>query len=83
MIHRRFGHMIHRQFDGGRLIVASHNPGKVSEIKDLLAPFAVAVSSAGDLNLTAPEEAGTTFAANAELKAQGCRGRVRRDFLGR
>ena len=62
--------MIHRRFDGGRLIVASHNPGKVREIKDLLAPFTVAVSSAGDLNLTAPEETGTTFAVNAELKAR-------------
>ncbi|RJF89698.1 RdgB/HAM1 family non-canonical purine NTP pyrophosphatase [Oleomonas cavernae] len=54
----------------GRLIVASHNAGKVREIGDLLAPFAVAPVSAGALGLPEPEETGTTFAANAELKAR-------------
>ena len=58
-----------RHFASGKLVVASHNPGKVREIRELLAPFAVDVVSAGDLNLPEPEETGTTFIANAELKA--------------
>lgn len=58
-----------RRFEGGRLVVASHNAGKVREIRDLLAPFGADVVSAGELNLPEPEETGTTFAANAELKA--------------
>ncbi|MBT8003825.1 MAG: non-canonical purine NTP pyrophosphatase, partial [Rhodospirillales bacterium] len=61
--------MSHRHFDGGRLIVASHNPGKVREIKELLTPFQADVISAGDLDLPEPEETGLTFTANAELKA--------------
>ncbi len=59
-----------RHFEGGRLVLASHNPGKVREIRDLLAPFAADVVSAGDLGLPEPEETGTTFAENAELKAR-------------
>lgn len=58
-----------RTFEGGRLVVASHNAGKVREIADLLAPFDVEVVSAADLNLPEPEETGATFAENAELKA--------------
>lgn len=61
--------MTHRKFEGGRLIVASHNPGKVREINELLTPFNASVVSAGDLNLPEPEETGTKFTANAELKA--------------
>lgn len=61
--------MSHRHFKGGRLIVASHNAGKVYEISSLLAPFSTEIISAGDLGLTEPEETGTTFIANAELKA--------------
>lgn len=61
--------MTSRHFAGGALVVASHNAGKVREIRELLAPFAVDVVSAGDLNLPEPEETGTTFIANAELKA--------------
>jgi XTP/dITP diphosphohydrolase len=53
----------------GRLVIASHNPGKVREIGDLVAPFGLSVVSAGELGLPEPEETGTTFAANAELKA--------------
>lgn len=53
----------------GRLVIASHNAGKVREIADLLAPFGIDAVSAGDLGLPEPEETGTTFAANAELKA--------------
>jgi XTP/dITP diphosphohydrolase len=54
---------------GTRLVVASHNPGKVVEIRDLVAGHAIAVVSAADLGLAEPEETGATFAANAELKA--------------
>ena len=61
--------MSHRHFEGGRLIVASHNPGKVREINELLAPFKADVVSAGDLDLPEPEETGLTFVANAKLKA--------------
>ena len=51
------------------LIIASHNQGKVREIADLLVPFKLKVVSAGALNLPEPEETGTTYIANAELKA--------------
>ncbi len=55
---------------GDRLVVASHNPGKVREIRDLLAPYGVEGVSAVELNLPEPEETGKTFIANAELKAR-------------
>ena len=58
-----------RTFGGGKLVVASHNPGKVGEIQDLLAAYNVDVISAGELNLPEPEETGDTFIANAKLKA--------------
>ncbi|OHC80930.1 MAG: non-canonical purine NTP pyrophosphatase, RdgB/HAM1 family [Rhodospirillales bacterium RIFCSPLOWO2_01_FULL_65_14] len=59
-----------REFTGDRLVLASHNPGKVKEIAELLRPFGVAVRSAADLKLPEPEETGESFAANAELKAR-------------
>lgn len=58
-----------RKFEGGKLVVASHNPGKVREIADLLAPFGIETVSAGDLGLPEPDETGETFRENAELKA--------------
>ena len=58
-----------RLFDGAKLVVASHNLGKVREINDLLIPYGCETISAGELNLPEPEETGTTFVANAELKA--------------
>jgi XTP/dITP diphosphohydrolase len=54
---------------GGTLIVASHNQGKVKEIRHLLAPFGITVQSAGDLDLPEPEETEDSFAGNAKLKA--------------
>jgi XTP/dITP diphosphohydrolase len=54
---------------GTRLVVASHNPGKVREILDLVAPHGLSVVSAGELGLPEPEETGATFAGNARLKA--------------
>ena len=53
----------------GKLLVASHNRGKLREIDDLVAPFGIETVSAVDLNLNEPEETGTTFEANALLKA--------------
>jgi XTP/dITP diphosphohydrolase len=58
-----------RRFAGGDLVIASHNPGKVREIDELLRPFKATAVSAGTLGLPEPEETGTTFEANAELKA--------------
>tara|TARA_B100000676_G_C18080897_1_gene851092 strand:+ start:3294 stop:3890 length:597 start_codon:yes stop_codon:yes gene_type:complete len=59
-----------RHFDENYLIIASHNPGKVKEIGDLLKPYGVTVQSAIDLTLDEPEENGTTFTANAIIKAK-------------
>lgn len=58
-----------RSFTDQKLVIASHNAGKVREIDALLAPFGADVISAAELNLPEPEETGTTFIANAELKA--------------
>ena len=58
-----------RRFAGERLAIASFNPGKVGEIRDLLAPFGVALTAAADLGLAEPEETGASFAANARIKA--------------
>jgi len=58
-----------RLFEGNKLIIASHNKGKVREIGELLAPFGVETISAGDLDLPEPVEDGLTFIANAEIKA--------------
>jgi XTP/dITP diphosphohydrolase len=52
------------------LVLATHNGGKLREIRELLAPFGMVVKSAGELGLPEPEETGATFAANAELKAR-------------
>jgi XTP/dITP diphosphohydrolase len=54
---------------GTRLVIASHNEGKVREIADLLAPFGVEAVSAGKLGLPEPEETGASFPENAALKA--------------
>ncbi|MGE0743819.1 MAG: RdgB/HAM1 family non-canonical purine NTP pyrophosphatase [Rhodospirillales bacterium] len=59
-----------RRFAGGRLVIASHNAGKVREIADLLAPYGADAVSAGALGLAEPEETGDSFVANAELKAR-------------
>ncbi len=59
-----------RRFDGTELVIASHNPGKVREIADILAPLGADVVAAADIGLPEPEETGATFAANAEIKAR-------------
>lgn len=58
-----------RRFEQDRLVIASHNPGKVREIAELLEPFGVDVISAAALDLPEPEETGATFVDNALLKA--------------
>jgi XTP/dITP diphosphohydrolase len=59
-----------RPFIGDRLVIASHNEGKVEEISALLMPFGIAALSAASLGLAEPEETGDSFEANAALKAK-------------
>lgn len=54
---------------GTRLVLASHNKGKLREIAELLAPYGIDVVSAGDLGLPEPDETEATFAGNARLKS--------------
>ena len=61
--------MAHRPI-AGRLLIATHNPGKRAEMRDLLAVYGIDAISAGELGLAEPEETGTTFRANARIKAQ-------------
>src|ERR1700693_157986 len=53
----------------GQLVIATHNPGKLAEMRELLAPHGVEAKSAGELGLGEPDETGETFAANARIKA--------------
>lgn len=62
--------MTFRLSAGQRLVVASHNAGKVREINDLIRPFGLDAVSAAELNLPEPEETETTFEGNARLKAR-------------
>jgi XTP/dITP diphosphohydrolase len=60
-----------RQLNAGeRLVIASHNSGKIAELAELLAPFGVATVGAGALGLGEPEETGASFEDNAALKAR-------------
>jgi XTP/dITP diphosphohydrolase len=59
---------MHRHLTG-QLVIATHNPGKLAEMRELLAPYGIEAVSAGELGLGEPEETGTTFAANARIKA--------------
>lgn len=59
----------HKLKRGERLVVASHNPGKIREIGDLIRPFGVDAVPAATIGVTEPEEAETTFIGNARLKA--------------
>src|SRR3569833_3124391 len=58
----------HRRISG-KLVIATHNPGKLAEMRELLAPHGVEAISAGALGLDEPEETGNTFRANAAIKA--------------
>src|SRR6201994_2201827 len=59
---------MHRQIEG-KLVIATHNPGKLAEMRELLAPHGVEAESAGELGLGEPEETGKTFLTNARIKA--------------
>ncbi len=59
-----------RKLSPGRLVIATHNAGKVREMTALLAPYGMETVSAAELDLPEPDETGTTFIANAELKAR-------------
>src|SRR6201995_1318083 len=59
---------MHRRITG-KLVIATHNPGKLAEMRELLAPYGIEAVSAGELGLAEPEETGTTFQANARIKA--------------
>jgi len=54
----------------GRLVIATHNPGKLAEMRELLASYGIKAVSAGELGLPEPNETGATFCANARIKAQ-------------
>lgn len=58
-----------RRFEGDRLLVATHNKGKLEEIADLLKPYGVTVVGAAEMDLPEPVEDGTTFVENARIKA--------------
>jgi XTP/dITP diphosphohydrolase len=60
--------MSHRPISG-RLIIATHNAGKLKEMRELLASYGVSAVSAGELGLAEPEETGATFRDNARIKA--------------
>ena len=59
---------MHRQLSG-QLVIATHNPGKLAEMRELLAPYGVEAVSAAELGLDEPEETGDSFRANAAIKA--------------
>jgi len=59
---------MHRRITG-KLVIATHNPGKLAEMRELLAPHGVEAISAGELGLGEPDETGDTFVANARIKA--------------
>jgi XTP/dITP diphosphohydrolase len=59
-----------RPFDGNRLVIATHNPGKLAEMAALLRPFGIEATSAGALGLAEPDETGASFEENAALKAR-------------
>lgn len=58
----------HRRITG-RLVIATHNPGKLAEMRELLSPYGIDAVSAGELNLGEPDETGNSFRANAAIKA--------------
>jgi XTP/dITP diphosphohydrolase len=59
----------HRRIEG-KIVIATHNPGKLRELRELLAPYGIEAVSAGELGLAEPEETGTSFRENARIKAK-------------
>lgn len=60
---------MHRRITG-KLVIATHNPGKLAEMRELLAPYGIEAVSAGELGLAEPDETGDSFQANARIKAE-------------
>lgn len=58
-----------RKFEGSKLLIATHNAGKLHEMRGILEPFGIEVQSAADFDLPEPEETETTFIGNARIKA--------------
>src|SRR4051812_29963265 len=67
---------MHRRISG-KLVIATHNPGKLAEMRELLAPYGVDAVSAAELGLGEPEETGDSFRANARIKAIAAAGAAR------
>jgi XTP/dITP diphosphohydrolase len=63
------GELAHRRITG-RLVIATHNPGKLAEMRGLLVPYGIDAISAGEFGLPEPDETGMTFRDNARIKAQ-------------
>jgi len=61
--------LAHRRV-AGRLVIATHNPGKLAEMRELLAPYGIDATSAGELKLEEPDETGLSFRHNARIKAE-------------
>ncbi len=59
----------HRRITG-RIVIATHNPGKLREMRELLAPYGIDALSAGDAGLSEPDESGSSFSDNARIKAE-------------
>jgi XTP/dITP diphosphohydrolase len=59
-----------RRFDGNRILIATHNAGKLDEMRQLFQPFGVDVVGAAELNLSEPDETETSFVGNARIKAR-------------
>ncbi|WP_339036039.1 RdgB/HAM1 family non-canonical purine NTP pyrophosphatase [Bradyrhizobium symbiodeficiens] len=59
---------MHRRITG-KLVIATHNPGKLAEMRELLAPYGIEAVSAGELGLDEPDETGNDFRSNAAIKA--------------
>ncbi len=66
-IHRKIRHP---SSDLCRLVIATHNPGKLAEMRELLAPYGIDATSVGELGLKEPDETGMTFHDNARIKAE-------------
>ena len=60
---------MHRRIEG-KLVIATHNPGKLRELRELLSPYGIEAVSSGELGLTEPAETGKSFRDNARIKAQ-------------
>jgi XTP/dITP diphosphohydrolase len=68
---------VHRRI-AGELVIATHNPGKLAELRELLAPFGIKAVSAGELGLAEPAETGASFRENARIKAAAAAGAAQR-----